>query len=265
MARFSSALAFVAGAMGLGSAGCMGDDSSNRSYTQPPVPAQTLLMDDFESVSAGAPPKIMSGTFMGQAWYKYDDHTLDPPDGGSPEAAPPAGQQVVETALLPEPHDTIHGSSTHAMHIYGGIFKDWGAGVGGSNFQNGAPYSLADYDGIMLWAKMGNTGTSNSMTISIGTTNDQPMEGGVCHDPETPGKHDRCQDSFHIDITLHQFWNLYVIYFADLAQAGWGYKPPGGFGKTVATGVAFSNKGVTSKGGLPFDEWVDDVAFFKAP
>ena len=101
------------------------------------------------------------------------------------------------------------------------------------------------------------------MTVSIPSLNDQEVEGGVCHATETPGKHDRCSDSFHLAITLRPDWTLYIIAFSDLAQSGWGYKPLGGFDRRLATSIAFSNNGVSSKGGQPFDEWIDDVAFFK--
>ena len=245
-ARCPLAFVLVTAALGLGSASCTGDDSANHVISQAVVPDDVLLFDDFESVSAGAAPAVMTGVFKGQAWCKYDDHTLDRPDGGPPDAAAPEGQLVVATEALSEAdsHLTINGAmSTHAMHMYGGIFRDWGSGVGGGNFAGGAPYNLSEYTGIIFWAKMGSTSASSSMTVSLGTLNDQPREGGICHDPETPGKHDRCNDSFHIDVTLRPYWNLYVIAFSDLVQAGWGYKPLGGFDKNSPSASPLVTRG----------------------
>jgi hypothetical protein len=261
-ARFTSAFALVAGTLGLSTAACTGDDSANHVISDPPIPAEIVLIDDFET-GAGAQPAIMTPSFTGNHWYKYDDHTLDAPDGGAPDAAAP-GQQVVAFEALPEPHPTINGPSAHALHITGGSFQDWGAGVtGGLAGDGNVPYDASAYSGIMFWAMRGQSTTSNAMTVAIPTTNDSPVDGGPCHNPETPGKHDRCSDSFHKDITLRSSWTLYIVYFSDLAQSGWGYIPPGGFGKRGAMGIAFSNKGVSSKGGDPFDEWIDDLAFFK--
>jgi hypothetical protein len=263
-ARLTSAIALVAGTFGLTTAACTGDDSANHVITQAVVPDEVLVIDDFET-GAGAQPAIMTVNFLGNHWYKYDDHTLDLPDGGPADAAPPVGQQVVATEALPEPHTTINGPSSHALHISGGTFKDWGSGVTGGLAGDGqVPYDASAYTGIIFWAKMGGAATSNSMTVGIPSTNDTlNPEGGICHDPETPGKHDRCSDGFHKDITLRPEWTLYIIAFSDLAQSGWGYKPLGGFDSKVALGIAFTNKGVTSKGGQPFDEWIDDLAFFK--
>lgn len=252
------AFALVAVVLGLGSASCTGDDSSNHVFSDTPIPDEFVLIDNFEVV---APVPTLPMPYSG-GWYKYDDFTLDPPDGGPADAAPPMGKQVVATEALPEPHPTINGPSAHALHIYGGKYADWGAGVTGT-LASDAPYDASAYAGIMFWAKKGNPSASGAMTVAIPTTNDQPLEGGICHDPETPGKHDRCRDSFHVDLSLRPEWKLYVIYFSDLAQAGWGYKPLGGFDKKVMIGIAFSNKGVTSKGGDPFDEWIDDIAFVK--
>jgi hypothetical protein len=261
--RCTSALALLSATLGFASAGCTGDDSANHEITQPDIPGPTVLVDNFEMVTApGAAPSSLSAPFSG-GWYKYDDHTLDAPDGGLPDAdTNAASRQQVAVETLPEPHQGLAGESKAALHIYGGIYTGWGAGVTGTLAAN-APYDGSAFSGILFWAKRGSASTSNAMTIALPTTNDTAMEGGACDDNAPMAQHLRCSDSFHLDLTLRSDWTLYVLYFSDMAQSGWGYKPPGGFNKRGIIGVAFSNKGVSSKGGDPFDEWIDDVAFFK--
>jgi hypothetical protein len=263
-ARFYRTIAFVALGLGLANASCTSDDSANHVLSEPAVPDETFLFDNFELVTApGAAPANGVPSFSANHWYKYDDHSLDLPDGGPADAAKPMGQHVVAAEALPEPHPTINGQSASALHIYGGTFTGWGAGVtGGLSGDGNATYDASAYSGIIFWAKKGPNGTSTSLTVALPSANDSLMEGGVCHDPETPGKHDRCSDAFHKDIILTPNWKLYVVLFDDFKQEGWGYKPLGGLDKRVLLGSAFSNKGVSSKGGDPFDEWIDDVAFF---
>jgi hypothetical protein len=266
MARFSPALALVAGAMGLGSASCMGDDSANHNITQLPIPPTVVLVDGFETASApGAAPSLSTmnvteaGTIMfAGGWYVFDDGSLPTPEGGTA----PEGKQVVSTDTLSadDTHVTLDGKeSKGALRIRGGPYPGpWGAGVTGQ-LNNGAPFDASAYSGIMFWAKKVELGVESSVTVSIPTIQDTYQDGGTtCKNPPTPGKSDGCSDGFHRDISLRSTWTLNIVYFSDLTQQGYGYKPPGGFDKKNTLAINFGNKQAA-----PFDEYIDDLAFFK--
>jgi hypothetical protein len=234
----------------------MGDDSANHVITQATIPTDFTLIDNFEKISMpGAAPSLSTGSFSG-GWYVFDDGSLPTPEGG----VPPDGVQVVSDDMLPDPHPTFNGmTSTAALHIRGGPYPgSWGAGVTGQ-FNGGAPFDASEYQGIMFWAKKGQVGVESAVTVSIPTIQDTYQEGGTtCKNPATPGKSDGCSDGFNKAIALRTTWILYLVYFADLAQQGYGYKPPGGFDKKHTLAVNFGNKQAA-----PFDEYIDDLAFFK--
>lgn len=253
-ARITPAFALVTVTLGLTNVSCTGDDSANHVITQAVVPDQVLMIDNFETVEGPGMVPSTPAPFSG-GWYVFDDGSLATPEGGTA----PDGKQVVKTEALDEPHTTVDGSSGHALHMTGGPYTGaYGSGVTGQ-LAGGVPYDASAYTGIMLWAKKGIVTAQGAVTLSLATVNDSYQEGGTtCKDPPTPGKNDSCNDGFHIDLALRQDWKLYVINFADLAQQGYGYKPPGGFAKGQIIGVNFLNKK-----GATFDQWIDDIAFFK--
>ena len=67
-----------------------------------------------------------------------------------------------------------------------------------------------------------------------------------------------CGDAFHLDIALADDWRFYKMSFGELHQAGYGYAPPDGFDKKTIFSVVFTNLQ-----GTEFDEWIDDIAFYK--
>jgi len=95
------------------------------------------------------------------------------------------------------------------------------------------------------------------LTLSLPTADDTPTgSGGRCVDRPS-GSSRRCNDAFHIDLALTDDWRFYKIPFSDLHQAGYGFVPPAGFGKSSILSVGFMNVQ-----GTTFNELIDDVAFY---
>jgi len=254
MGGFTPAFALITVGLGLASTSCFGDDSANHVLSDPPMPGTILMFDNFEIVEAANAVPASPAPFAG-GWYIFDDGSLATPEGGMK----PEGQQVVRTEALDDPHNTVDGASEHGLHMFGGPYTgSYGSGVTGQ-LNSGTPYDASAYTGIMLWAKKGVTSEQSAVSLSLATINDTYQEGGVtCKDPPTPNKNDGCNDGFHIALALRQKWTLYIIPFGDLVQQGYGYKPPGGFAKNAIIGVNFLNKQ-----GAIFDQWIDDIAFYK--
>jgi len=214
------------------------------------------MVDDFEKTSLPKEvPPIDNPPFSG-GWYIFDDGSL----GSSTDPNPNPQKQVVRDTALDQPHDTVSvtSPSTHALHMYGGPYTGtFGSGVK-ALLMDGAPYDASGFKGIFFWAKKGSAAASSVVHVSFSTIDDTPGPLSKCHDPPTPGKADGCSDEFHAYITLHSDWLLYTIYFTDLAQGGFGYRPPDGFDSKNVIGINLLNKQ-----GEPFDQWIDDLAFFK--
>jgi len=259
----------VAVAVGLTTAGCTGDDSANHELTfQEIPPGEKVIIDDFErmappGVCTKAPPQ---NCYELGAWYPYDDGsiTIDP-EAGLPESGPPAELETIELAPHEDlvTYDPAKPPSKTALRIHGGPYSGvWGAGFS-HPFADSAPMPLTDYAGVVFWARKGPNAVSvlHVAITSLDDTGPAQLPDGstpICHDPPTPGTKDGCNDPFGRDVVLYQDWHPYVIFFSELSQQGGGYKPPGGFDRKNATGIAFGNKQ-----GKPFDEYIDDIALFK--
>jgi hypothetical protein len=264
--RSHHVLAIIGVAMAASTAACGGDDSAGREVTGPIIPTTIgYTVDLFEGKPAGTEACNKGNSGVCPGWYPYDDGSLVIPDGGFGAMGQPPELEVVELALLEAPMVTFDPNkpSTTALHIHGGPYSGpWGAGASHQFVQAGVK-SLEEFSGIVFWARR--VGASESvMHLSITTLDDTapaqlpPDVTPICHDPATPGKNDGCSDGFGIDIPLYQRWLPYVVYFSDLKQQGYGYKPPGGFDKKNATGINIGNKQA-----FAFDEYIDDMAFFK--
>jgi hypothetical protein len=270
VARFAPILSFITIAFGLSAAACTGDDSSDRTITPPAVPTtEKYVVSDFElPAMPGICSKATSSICYANvgAWYPYDDGSIVVPGdaGGLPESGPPPGLEILELA----PRDALvtydaAKPSTTAMRIYGGPYTgSYGSGLSHS-FIDGGVMSIVDYSGIVFWAKRGSAGTTVmhlTMTTLDDTGKGQLPDGSapICDDSAPAAKNVRCSDGFGVDVVLHEEWLPYVVYFSDLKQQGYGYKPPGGFHKSNATGINIGNKQ-----GVAFDEYIDDIALFK--
>lgn len=261
------AWAIIGVVLGMSTAACSGDDSSDREIGAAAIPTTTkYIVDTFERASAGSENCNKSNSGVCPAWYPFDDGSLVVPDGGFGAAGPPEALEVVELVALDSPLVTFDPNkpSTTALRIHGGPYTGpWGAGASHTFMDKGVPMSVEQYSGVVFWAKR--VGASETvMHLSVTTLDETalaqlpPGTTPICDDTAPPAKNLRCSDGFGVDIVLHQQWIPYVVYFSDLKQQGYGYKPPGGFDKKNATGINIGNKQA-----YPFDEYIDDIALFQ--
>ncbi len=233
----------------VGGVACGGDgsDASSESLEKDPRcgdefngPVDPLaLIDDMEDQD-GTLAQV--GDRNGAWWISTDgtDGTVTP----QAEASPPA--------------ERILGGrcdSQYAMRITGAGFRDWGA-VLSVAFRFDAvqePVDFSEYDGVMFWARVGETHSSDvRMQFQDSTTH---PGGGSCNEAE--GGEDACWDGWGTELApLGTDWKLYQIRFASLAQRNYGLQ-----------GDAFDTEHVYSmdfdvQQDSVFDLWLDDLWLF---
>jgi hypothetical protein len=175
-------------------------------------------------ISDGTTPTVMN-LHPGGGWFVFNDKSaggvMTPPTTGDFASALAAG----------------------AIHTTGKGFTDWGGGIG-FNFQGAealTPIDASDFTGITFkaWG-------SSPMHIGLATQMTMP-EFNQCK---------KCYDHFAADIVdLTSTPKVYTFTWAQLRPAGWGSPKPVFDPKTVV-GLNF-----TSKGGIPWDFWIDDLKF----
>jgi hypothetical protein len=214
-------------------------------------------------------------------WFTYDDMSLNGPDGGpSPAAIQYAPGAEVVPAHQTFPPMSPSGKALHAQaSAYPGSF---GSGLG-TNLHSvpnpggyhAEPYDASRYDGVILWAKRGSTpGVSSSVRVQITTVatdsdyashfgSGSPLYGATTKDARAcdpnPGSTVRCDDDYSIVLSLLSDWGEpFKFTWSDLHQQGFGRVPPEGFSPKELITIKFTNAQ-----GQAFDEWFDDIAFYK--
>jgi hypothetical protein len=174
-------------------------------------------------ISDGTKPVVMN-TDPGGGWFVFHDPT---PSG----VMTPPTINAFSTAL-----------TTGAIHTTGHGFIDWGGGIG-VNLQGGSllPIDASDWKGISFKA-WGNS----AMKFGLATMATLP-DFNICK---------KCYDHYAVDIYLTPEPRTYTFTWDDLRSGGWGTKVP--LDPKTIVGVNF-----TSKGGEPWDFFIDDLMFIK--
>lgn len=203
------------------------------------------MIDDMEDMDGS----ILASTGRSGAWYVYNDASAT---GMQTPPVDPKGMTPFPMTALSPPR----GSSMYAAHTSGSGFSVWGAGFGFDLSNSGgmnpvkSPYDASKYSGVHFFAK---SNGPLGIRINIGDGNTTP-EGGKC---VSGGMMPTCSDDFGMALNLTDAWQEFTIKFSDMTQAGWAMqKLPAIDAKTLYS-VHFQ-----VAQGLPFDIWVDDIAFF---
>lgn len=247
-ARTPSALV-IAAALGLSlvSIGCGEADSNdedtnedercNSEFNGPIEPS--ALIDDLEDGDG----QIAQINSRNGSWWVSTDGT----DGiVTPEAdAMPPAERILGKRC----------DSEFGMHVTGADFSDWGAvlSLGMRYDTKEEPVDLSDYDGIMLWARVGETHSSNvRIQFQDSTTH---ANGGVCNTED--GNSDSCWDGWGTDLApIGTEWQLYKIRFDDLAQRNFGLQ-----GEKLDVENIY-NIDFSLDANAVFDVWLDDLWLF---
>ncbi len=140
---------------------------------------------------------------------------------------------------LPDGHYAVHTSGTG--------FTTWGAGVAVNTSAAKKCLDFSKFTGIKFRAK----GPAN-LTIAAQVPGVVPVaSGGTCAD--------NCYDSHKTSISVGADFAEYTLYWSQFQQAGWG--TPAAFSGSAVTLIDFE----VGAGDMPFDFWIDDVAFTDQP
>lgn len=176
-------------------------------------------------------------------WWISTDGT----DGSvTPEAdASPAAERILGGRC----------DSRYAMRLTGGNFSEWGA-VLSVGFRYGAtqePVDFGAFDGVMFWARVGETHSSD-VRVQFQDSTTHP-NGGKCN--EASGSEDECWDGWGTQVApLGTEWQLYEIRFDSLAQRDYGLQ-----GGEFDTERVFSMDFILQQDSI-FDLWLDDLWLF---
>ncbi|RYZ02033.1 MAG: hypothetical protein EOO73_33465 [Myxococcales bacterium] len=147
-------------------------------------------------------------------------------------------------ALLPVPRPDANARNRLALHVKGGELQDWGATMEVS-FRPPC-YDASPYAGITLSAR-----GPGRVYLSLREVGVIPsFEGGTCERD--------CYDSHFTKLELSREWRTYAVSWAQLRQRGLG-KPP------LDTRRLHSISVLIRPEDTPYDVWLDDVRFSKAP
>ncbi len=142
--------------------------------------------------------------------------------------------------------------TAEGMAVYGGAF--------GINFYP-EPLDVSKWDGITFWARSGPS-EGRSLFVSVSEKHTDETNGAPLFDDnepfceELPDDPSRKCDRFGVGLGLESSWRLYVIYFDDMAQRGFG-RPAPKMDLEALIGVSFAFETGA------WDIWVDDVALFR--
>ena len=213
------------------------DERCNSEFNGPIEPS--ALIDDLED---GDGQIAQIGERNGSWWVTTDNtEGIITPEA---DAAPPAER------ILGKRCDSEFG-----MHLTGADFSDWGAvlSVGMRYTNKEEAVDLSDYKGVMLWARVGETQSSNvRIQFQDSTTH---KEGGLCKDES--GLEDSCWDGWGSDIApIGTEWQLYKFSFDDMKQRDFGLQ-----GDELDVENVYTIDFILDANAV-FDVWLDDIWLF---
>lgn len=200
------------------------------------------LIDDIDNEST--PGWILPHSGRTGTWFTYSDGTA----GG---IVPTQAQSTTMPSLIVGMLAGPDGNATNlGAHVTGNGAASY-AGLG-FNLNGGAPssYDATAYQGITFWGRIGGSSGFESLKFAMPDRNTSSA-GGVCPTDASSG----CGDYFAKTITFTPTWTMFVIYFNQLGQAGFGL-PKGLTGLDAAHVYSCQFQPAT---GTAFDIWVDDV------
>ena len=199
----------------------------------------SALIDDLED-NNGQIAEV--GTRNGGWWISTD--------GSDGIVTPEAEMQPLPERILGKRCESEFG-----MHITGADFSEWGAvlSLGFRYTSKEEPVDLGEFEGVMFWARTGDTHSSNvRIQFQDSTTH---LEGGKCN-PDA-GTADECWNGWGTDVTpISTEWQLYKIKFDTLSQRDFGLR-----GESLDLENVY-NIDFNLDPDSVFDLWLDDIWLF---
>lgn len=214
------------------------DASCDSDFSGPIDPS--ALIDDLED-NNGQIAEV--GTRNGGWWISTD--------GSDGIVTPEAEMQPLPERILGKRCESEFG-----MHITGADFSEWGAvlSLGFRYTSKEEPVDLSEFEGVMFWARTGDTHSSNvRIQFQDSTTH---LEGGKCN-PDA-GTADECWNGWGTDVTpISTEWQLYKIKFDTLSQRDFGLR-----GESLDLENVY-NIDFNLDPDSVFDLWLDDIWLFE--
>lgn len=214
------------------------DASCDSEFSGPIDPS--ALIDDLED-NNGQIAEV--GTRNGGWWISTD--------GSDGIVTPEAEMQPLPERILGKRCESEFG-----MHITGADFSEWGAvlSLGFRYTSKEEPVDLSEFEGVMFWARTGDTHSSNvRIQFQDSTTH---LEGGKCN-PDA-GTADECWNGWGTDVTpISTEWQLYKIKFDTLSQRDFGLR-----GESLDLENVY-NIDFNLDPDSVFDLWLDDIWLFE--
>jgi hypothetical protein len=157
----------------------------------------------------------------------------------------------VDEPLLPSLLSPPRGSSTRAIHTFGGPFAIWGALIGTSLAMagdRGAEYDLSGFQGMRLWVRRGSMLAGSAQSVRLNLPTPATNSGGTCT---------VCNDHFGFDVPLTPQWVQVEVPFSSLEQQGYG-RPV--LAEPDLRHVTSLQLGFDRN--VVFDLWVDDIELY---
>ncbi len=148
------------------------------------------------------------------------------------------------------------GTAGNGFHFHGAGHNVWGADMAAAIVSQTQPVDVSAYKGISFVMK---STTPNSLIVKVQNPYSQPPCGRCREVAAAPGQ--ECYSGYIKVVPLPAMDTTpIVVMWADLAQQGWGYRPPGTatFDAHDLVSVAFAfDKNVA------FDVCADDIKFVR--
>jgi hypothetical protein len=192
------------------------------------------MIDDFQDSDQA----ILEQQGRKGAWYVAND--------GMGVQTPRVGEPLLPSLLMP-----ARGSSTRAIHTFGGPFSTWGALIGTSLAMagdRGAEYDLSGFQGLRLWVRRGSMVAGSARSVRLNLPTPATNSGGTCT---------VCNDHFGFDVPLTWQWVQVEVPFSSLEQQGYG-RPA--LASPDLRHVTSLQLGFDRN--IAFDLWVDDIELY---
>lgn len=186
------------------------------------------------------------------------------------QPSPPYSADPMPATLIP---NGGRCGSLYALQVQGGPFINWGGSVGrklifpcpdGGGDEGICGFDASSYDGVAVWMRSP-TGYANTPRVTVTdrytdtTYNQMLISQGIvpyCNPTPPPENPATGCDKFGTYADLSPNWQLYIMPFSEMREAGWGRQEP-----QLDTSGIMSIEIDFAQGSWDF--WISNVAFYR--
>ena len=185
------------------------------------------LIDDFEDGNS----QILTDEGRNGSWHLVRDNSV-------------SGQLSLDEP--PVPYNEGANQSSHAMHLSGSNFTEWGAGLSVDLRQQSLPYDASAYVGLKFWAR-------GAQPLRLILIQQDLATGGSCTTCSSADSND-CGLFYGAQVSLTENWTQYTVPWGALSQSAAGSTA---FAPDQLMLLKFEVQAAEQ-----FEFWLDDVSFY---